>query len=253
MTLGPNECLLNAQDLAQQLSTPALLLDLDGFEANLRAMAEAVAKAGRKVRPHVKAHKSVQVAKRQLAAGAVGLCCATVREAEIMAAAGLDGLLLTTPVLGRGMIERLLAVRERITDLAVVVDCAAGVEALAARARTERPVGVLIDIDMGQLRTGVTNAEDAVELARLIESRPSLRYLGVQAYYGHLQHVAALADRREKVREKWARLDGFLGTLRSAGLPAGIVSGGGTGTHHLDLEEGPFTEIQPGSYLFMDK
>jgi D-serine deaminase-like pyridoxal phosphate-dependent protein len=253
VTLGPNERLLNAHDLAQQLSTPALLLDLGAFEANLRTMADAVAKAGRKVRPHVKAHKSVQVAQRQVAAGAGGLCCATVREAEIMAAAGLDGILLTTPIVGSGMIERLLAARNSVTDITVAVDCAAGVEALAARALAGQPMGVLIDIDMGQLRTGVTSAAAAVDLARQIASQPGLRYLGVQAYYGHLQHVPTLDERREKVREKWVLLNGFLDALRSAGFPAGIVSGGGTGTHHLDLAEGPFTEIQPGSYLFMDK
>lgn len=253
MNLGPNEPLLNVDALAEQLSTPALLLDLDYFEANLRSMADAAARAGRKVRPHVKAHKSVAVGRRQLAAGAIGLCCATVREVETMAAAGLDGLLLTTPVVAPAMIGRLLAARERIDDLAVVVDCMAGVEALAARAQPEWPLGVLIDIDMGQSRTGVTEVANAVELARRMAALPSLRYLGVQAYYGHLQHVPTLTERRAKLREKWQQLNAFLDALQAAGLPAAIVSGGGTGTHHLDLEEGPFTEIQPGSYLFLDK
>ena len=253
MNLGPNEALIGADGLDWQLSTPALLLDLDGFEANLATMADAAARAGRKLRPHVKAHKSTRVARRQIEAGAIGLCCATVREAEIMAAAGLDGILLTTPVVAPRCSNGLMAARERIADLAVVVDCEAGVDALAAVARPERPIGVLIDIDMGQSRTGVIDFADAVRLARHVARQPGLSYRGVQAYYGHLQHVPTLAERREKVREKWARLNGFLDALRAAGLPAEIVSGGGTGTHHLDLGEGPFTEIQPGSYLFMDK
>jgi D-serine deaminase-like pyridoxal phosphate-dependent protein len=99
----------------------------------------------------------------------------------------------------------------------------------------------------------VTSPADAVRLARRIEALPELRYRGIQAYYGHLQHVPAYADRRVKAAEQWARLRPFLDALRSKGLSPGIVTGGGTGTHLLDLEEGPFTEIQPGSYLFMDK
>lgn len=253
MILGPNEGLIGTGGFERELATPALLLDLDAFEANLRAMADAAANAGRGLRPHVKAHKSTRIGRRQIERGAAGLCCATVREAETMAAAGLDGILVTTPVVTARAIGRLVAARERIADLAVVVDCEAGVDALAALARRERPLGVLVDIDMGQSRTGVTDVGGAVRVARHAARQPNLRYRGVQAYYGHLQHVPTLAERLGKVREGWARLGAFLDALRAAGLPAGTVSGGGTGTHHLDLAEGPFTEIQPGSYLFMDK
>jgi 3-hydroxy-D-aspartate aldolase len=253
MTLGPNEALIGQADFERDLATPALLLDLDLFEANLRTMADAAAAAGRKLRPHVKAHKSTEIARRQIVAGAVGLCCATVREAEVMAAAGLDGILLTTPVVSASMIARLLAARERVDDVAVIVDCEAGVDALAAQAEAARPLGILVDIDMGQTRTGVTDVGAAVRVARRVGEYPGLRYRGVQAYYGHLQHVPTLAERQEKLSERWARLTGFLEGLRDAGLPAEIVSGGGTGTHHQDLAGGPFTELQPGSYAFMDK
>ncbi|MEO7221184.1 MAG: alanine racemase, partial [Devosia sp.] len=112
---------------------------------------------------------------------------------------------------------------------------------------------VLVDVDMGLGRTGVTSPAEAIDLARRIAAAPALRYRGVQAYYGHLQHVAALADRRVKVVEQWRHLADVLGGLAAAGFKADVVSGGGTGTHHLDLAEGPFTEIQPGSYLFMDR
>ena len=253
MTLGPNEALIGTTAFARELQTPALLLDLDGFEANLKRMAEVVARNGRRLRPHVKAHKSVRIGRRQIEAGAVGLCCATVREAETMAAAGIDGILVTTPVITPSMIRRLVAAREKIADLAIVVDSEAGVDALANLANRQRPIGVLVDIDIGQTRTGVTDPEAAVRVGRHAASQPSLRYRGVQAYYGHLQHVATLAERLEKAREKWARLATFIDALRANGLAPEIVSGGGTGTHHLDLEQGPFTEIQPGSYLFMDK
>ena len=183
----------------------------------------------------------------------MGLCCATVREAEVMAEAGLGGLLVTSPVVAPVMIERLARAHDRLGDLAVVVDSAAGVDALAAAFGADRPLGVLVEIDVGQGRTGVTAPEDAVRLARRIEQLPQLRYRGVQAYYGHLQHVPAYADRKAKAAEQWARLRPFLDALGAAGLRPEIVTGGGTGTHLLDLEQGPFSEVQPGSYLFMDK
>ena len=253
MRLGPNERLIGARDAQARLATPCLLLDADAFEHNLAAMMNLAQRYRRKVRPHVKAHKCTAIGRRQLEAGAVGLCCATVREAEVMAEAGLEGILVTSPVTAPAMIERLARAQDRVGDLAVVVDGEAGVEALAANVSAGRPLGVVVEIDVGQGRTGVTRPEDAVRLARRIEGLPQLRYRGVQAYYGHLQHVPAYADRKAKAAEQWTRLRPFLEALSAAGLRPEIVTGGGTGTCLLDLEEGPFTEIQPGSYLFMDK
>jgi 3-hydroxy-D-aspartate aldolase len=253
MAHGPNAGLIGARDAAARLSTPCLLLEAETLEHNVAAMMALVRRYGRQLRPHVKAHKCTAIARRQLAAGAVGLCCATVREAEVMAAAGLDGLLVTSPLTAAGMVERLARARDRIGDIAVAVDSEAGVEALAAGASVDRPIGAVVEIDVGQGRTGVTRPAEAIRLARRIEMLPQLRYRGVQAYYGHLQHVPAYADRKAKAAEQWARLQPFLDALRTEGLPPGFITGGGTGTHLLDLEEGPFTEIQPGSYLFMDK
>ena len=248
MNLGPNEALIGADGLDWQLSTPTLLLDLDGFEANLATMADAAARAGRKLRPHVKAHKSTRVARRQIEAGAIGLCCATAREAEIMAAAGLDGILAHHTRWWRPrMLERLMAARERDRrsrrgGRLRGRDRRAG----GGRRAQERPIGVLIDIDMGQSRTGVVDfCGMPYVLARHVARQPGLSYRGVQAYYGHLQHVPTLTERRAKVREKWARLNGFLDALSSAGLLAEIVSGGGTGTHHLDLGEGRSLRSSP--------
>jgi D-serine deaminase-like pyridoxal phosphate-dependent protein len=253
MLPGPNATLIGAADARARLATPCLLLEADAFEQNLLTMMALVRRHGRQLRPHLKAHKCAAIGRRQLEAGAVGLCCATVHEAEVMAAAGLDGLLVTSPVAAPAMVERLARASERIRDLAVVVDSAAGVDALAAGASADRPLGAVVEIDVGQGRTGVTKPEGAASLARRIAELPQLRYRGVQAYYGHLQHVPAYADRRAKVAEQWQRLQGFLDALNAEGLPPEIITGGGTGTHLLDLEEGPFTEIQPGSYLFMDK
>jgi D-serine deaminase-like pyridoxal phosphate-dependent protein len=252
MTLGPNEALIG-KPYATELQTPALLLDLDAFQANVMAMANIISRYGKKLRPHVKAHKSSRVGRRQIEAGAVGLCCATVREAEVMARAGLDGVLLTTPVIAPSMVRRIVAAREKINELIVAVDSEAGVDAVAWHADGNRPIGVLVEIDMGQTRTGVTDPETAVRLAKHASTQPNLRYRGIQAYYGHLQHVPTLAERLQKAREKWAHLARFTDALKAAGFAPEIISGGGTGTHHLDLEHGPFTEIQAGSYLFMDK
>jgi D-serine deaminase-like pyridoxal phosphate-dependent protein len=253
MSRGSNERLIGAPDARARLSTPCLLLEAEALEHNLAAMMDLVHRHSRQLRPHVKAHKCAAIGRLQLEAGAVGLCCATVREAEMMAAAGLDGLLVTSPVTAPALVERLVRARERIGDLAVVVDSEAGLDALAAGASADRPLGAVVEIDVGQGRTGVTRPEGAVSLARRIEELPQLRYRGVQAYYGQLQHVAAYADRRTRVTEQWQRLQGFLEALNAEGLRPEIITGGGTGTHLLDLEEGPFTEIQPGSYLFMDK
>jgi D-serine deaminase-like pyridoxal phosphate-dependent protein len=252
MSLGPNEALIGSAS-GHDLNTPALLLDRDTFEANLATMAEIVARHGRKLRPHVKAHKSTRIARRQIEAGAVGLCCATVREAEVMAGAGLDHLLVTSEVTAPAMVRRLVAARERIGDLTVVVDSDVGIEVLAAEANPSRPLGVLIELDMGQTRTGVTDPEVAISLAKKVAAAPNLRYRGVQAYYGHLQHIPTFPERLERISEKWTRLEAFLAALRSAGQDAEIISGGGTGTHLLDVETGPFTEVQAGSYVFMDK
>src|SRR5688572_10540593 len=141
MAQGPNAGLIGAQDATARLSTPCLLLEADALEHNVEAMMDLVRRHRRQLRPHVKAHKCTAIARRQLEAGAVGLCCATVREAEVMAAAGLDGLLVTSPVTSPGMIERLASARDPVADIAVVVESDAGVDALAGGASVDRPLG----------------------------------------------------------------------------------------------------------------
>jgi D-serine deaminase-like pyridoxal phosphate-dependent protein len=123
----------------------------------------------------------------------------------------------------------------------------------AAVRQVGKPLGILVEVDVGQGRTGVTSEDAAVALARSIDDAPNLTYRGIQAYYGHLQHVPAYVDRLAKAREQWGRVERIVRALKEAGFAPGIISGGGTGSHHLDLADGPFTEIQPGSYLFMDR
>lgn len=249
--LGPNAPLIG-KPYSAELQTPALMLDLTLFESNLQRMATNVHQQGRLLRPHVKAHKSSTIAHWQVAAGAIGLSCATLREIEVMSDQGLDSLLLTTPVITHGASARLAAARSKVGEIILAIDSRAQLESLASVADPRRPFGILIELDVGQRRTGVTSTADAVRLAQLVRQTPGLRYRGLQAYYGHLQHVAAFAERRARISDSWSLIERVVVELEAAGLPPEIVSGGGTGSHLIDLH-GPFTEIQPGSYCFMDR
>ena len=235
------------------LNTPALILDLAAFERNVARMADFARKHGLALRPHAKSHKSADIARAQIAAGAVGLCCAKLGEAEALAAEGIDGLHLTSPVVTPPAIARLAALSRRLTSLSVVADHPAAVDALASAAQGGLPLTVFVDIDPGIRRTGVATANDAVTLARLIADCPSLRYGGVQFYCGAQQHIQNFAERREAIAERTRYLSKYLADLAAAGLPPKVVTGGGTGSHAIDAELGVLTELQVGSYIFMDR
>ncbi|HEX5378142.1 MAG TPA: DSD1 family PLP-dependent enzyme [Phenylobacterium sp.] len=244
--------LIGRQGSRRSLNTPVLVLDADALDRNIAAMAALAAAKGVQLRPHSKTHKSVDIARRQVAAGAVGLCCAKLGEAEALAEGGLEGLHITSPVVSPAAIARLVALNDRMERLSVVADHPANVVALATRASAERPLAVIVDIDPGIKRTGVASAEAAVELARAIEAAPTLRYAGVQFYCGREQHIEGFSDRVQAVRDRTAYLEAVIADLTQAGLAPAIVTGSGTGTHRIDLELGVFTELQVGSYVFMD-
>lgn len=235
------------------LNTPALLLDLAAFERNVSRMAAFARKHGLDLRPHAKSHKSADIARAQLAAGAVGLCCAKLGEAEALAAEGIDGLHLTSPVVTAPAIARLAALSRRMASISVVADHPDAVDALAVAAQGGPPLNVLVDIDPGIRRTGVASPHHAVKLARRIVERPSLSYGGVQFYCGAQQHIARFAERRDAIVERTQYLSGCLAELAAAGLSPGVVTGGGTGSHVIDAELGVLTELQVGSYIFMDR
>jgi D-serine deaminase-like pyridoxal phosphate-dependent protein len=236
------------------LNTPALVLDLDALDRNITEMASIAAAYGIALRPHAKTHKSVDIARRQIAAGAVGLCCAKIGEAEVLAEGEIAGILITSPVAAPAAIERLASLAGRSPDLLAVVDhpgvVAAIDRALAAAGAT---MGVIIDIDPGIRRTGVSSAKAAVALAAAIESAPHLRYRGVQFYCGAQQHIESFADRRAVIEERTRYLREVIAALEDAGFVPEIVTGSGTGTHRIDLALGVFTELQAGSYVFMDQ
>jgi D-serine deaminase-like pyridoxal phosphate-dependent protein len=254
LTLGPNEPLIGAQDARQRLDTPALCLDLDALERNIAAMAAHARDAGVALRPHAKTHKSVTIAKMQVAAGAVGVSCATLGTAEIMVRGGLPGVLVTSPQVTPSKLARvaaLNAIAER--GLLIVVDHPENAAALDEAARQSgRALEVLVDVNAGQDRTGCADADAALALARLVDDSAHLRFRGVQHYSGQLQHVTPEHERQRLALSQLDFLAALLDRLREAGLAAEIVSGAGTGTFDIDPRARLFTELQTGSYVFMD-
>lgn len=243
--------LVGRQGSRADLNTPVLVLDAGALDRNITAMAALVAVHGVGLRPHGKTHKSVDIARRQLAAGAAGVCCAKIGEAEALAEGGVTGVLITSPVAAPRAIERLAALAKSAEGLMAVVDH----PAVAARidAALDMRLDVIIDIDPGIARTGVASPEAAVALAGAIAKLPNLAYRGVQFYCGSQQHIESFAERRAAIEERTAYLQTVIAALADAGYPPEIVTGSGTGTHRIDLDLGVFTELQAGSYVFMDK
>jgi len=232
------------------LPTPALVLDRAALERNIARMAAFASARGIALRPHAKTHKSGEIARRQIAAGAAGICCAKLGEAEALAADGVADIHLTSPVVTPGAIARLVALNARIT-LSVVVDHPDNVLAIAAA--TDAPLIVFIDVDPGVHRTGVTSPQAAVALGRAIAASDHLRLGGVQFYCGSHQHIPVHADRQAAIAERTDYLRTVLAALEGAGFAVPIVTGGGTGTFAIDADLGVLNELQVGSYIFLDR
>jgi D-serine deaminase-like pyridoxal phosphate-dependent protein len=248
--LALHQHLIGRQGSRRGLNTPALIVDLAALERNIAAMAACANAAGVALRPHAKTHKSVEIAALQIAAGAVGVCCAKLGEAEALTDEGIDNILITSPVVGGQGIERLAALNARARGLMTAADHPQAVQALADCGSS---LTVVVDIDPGIHRTGVADGEAAVTLARQIAASDTLTFGGVQFYCGSQQHIEDFAARREAIVERTAYLQAIVRQLVEAGLPPPMITGGGTGTHRIDIELGLFTELQVGSYVFMDR
>jgi D-serine deaminase-like pyridoxal phosphate-dependent protein len=236
-----------------EIPTPALLLDLDRFERNLARMAAHVRAAGKALRPHAKTHRCPEIARRQVAAGALGVACAKLGEAEVMARAGVRGLLITTEVVAPSAQRRLTRLAGEAPDTMIVVDHPDNVLALGrAAAEDGVTLNVLVDVHVGARRTGVEPGEPAVALGRLVAEQPALRLRGLQGYAGHCAHVMGWAARREASRAAMEPLMDTRARFEAAGLPVDVVAGGSTGTHDIDVELPGLTELQAGSYCVMD-
>ena len=235
-----------------EIDTPALIVDLDAFEANLDTMAGLMAQHGAKLRAHAKTHKSPVIAHLQMARGAVGQCVQKVAEAEALAWGGVPDILVSNEVVGADKIARLVALT-RICRIAVCADDAAQVDALGVAAEAAGAVlRVLVEIDVGAGRCGVTPGPDAVALAQRIAAHPSLRFAGLQAYHGGAQHQRTFAERQRTIGGVIDVTRRTVEQLRQVGLSCEIVGGGGTGSFDIEAASGLFTEIQAGSYIFMD-
>ena len=235
-----------------EIPTPALIVEVAILDRNIQRMAAFFAAGPCRLRPHFKAHKTPEIARRQLAAGScVGLTCATVSEAEIVA--GLcDDILIANEMVGPGKCERVAKLAERHT-VTIAVDSVAGLEQIAAAARRDgTPVGVLVDVNVGQTRCGVLPGEPALALARRVADTPGVRLRGVMGYEGHLQPLRERSERETRAREAMRALVDTAQLLRDNGLPCDVVSGGGTGTYDISGRVPGVTEIQAGSYALMD-
>jgi len=230
--------------LKREILTPALLLDLDAFEANLACMVEHVHRSGKALRPHAKAHKCVEIAKRQLAAGACGVCVATLAEAELMSQGGISGLLLTSPVADPAKIARIAA-----TGAMVVVDHVQQVEWYQSAGRK---LDVLVDLDVGDHRTGARSLAQALEIAEAVDRASNLNLRGLQAYSVVGSHASPDQERTRVSQEVFAHAAETRDAMARKGLSTEMLSGGSTGTWQIDTALPELTELQAGSFVLMD-
>jgi 3-hydroxy-D-aspartate aldolase len=235
-----------------EVDTPALVIDLDAFEGNLDRMAKVLEGTGVRLRAHAKTHKSPVIANLQIARGAVGQCVQKVAEAEILAWGGVPDIIVTNQVVGAAKLARLAALA-RITRIAVCVDDSRQVAAIAAAAEAAGArLAVLVEIDVGAGRCGVAAGPDAVALARQIAASPHLEFRGLQAYQGSAQHMRTPGERERAVGVAADNARRTVEQLRQQGLDCPVVGGAGTGTFALEAASGIYTELQCGSYCFMD-
>lgn len=249
-----NDDLIGRPDGSRYLATPALVIDLDRFEANVARMAAHASAHGVALRPHAKTHKCAEIARRQIATGALGICTAKLGEAEALAEAGIDSILITSPVVTENGIARLVALNARLRELIAVCDNESVAERLAAAAaRSGKRLRLLIDIDPGMGRTGLRVGDEALALVRFVARNPAFDYRGLQCYAGNLQHQESRNERRASSLATLAELGGFCARLAGEGFAPQIVSGAGTGTFDIDPDARVLTELQVGSYIFMDR
>lgn len=248
-----NDSLIGVAGGRARLQTPALVIDLDAFERNVAHMVAHAKKVGIGLRPHAKTHKSAEIAKRQIAAGANGICCAKLGEAEALTTAGIGSILVTSPVVSEAGIARVVALNARMHELMVVCDNPAIAARLDAAARESgKTLKVLVDIDPGMSRTGIARSDAPALVAQVAQSR-GLEYVGLQCYAGQVQHLESPNERRAASLQAMKELGELRDKLAKAGHAPKIISGGGTGTFDIDPDAHVLSELQVGSYIFMDK
>ena len=236
----------------EDLPTPALLVDLDAFEGNVSKMVRHAKEKGRSLRPHGKTHKCPEIAKHIIKTGAAGSCTAKISEAEVFAAHGVGGLLVTTAVVGRHKIERAVRLARKSPDIMFCVDNIKNAQDLndAAKSAGTR-LNLAVDLFVG-MRTGITPGEPAVRLVEAMQPLSSVRFAGLQAYAGQASHVVGFEERRKRSRDIMAQAVETRRLLEQKGIECKLLTGGSTGTYNIDCDVDGITELQPGSFMFMD-
>lgn len=236
-----------------EIPTPALLIDLDRMDLNLRKMADDAKKLDVGVRPHTKTHKCPIIAKMQMDLGAIGVCAAKVSEAEVMVAGGVDQVLITSPVVTADKIGRVIALAKQSSGIQMVVDNAKTIDDFnAAATAAGTKLRVILDLDTGTKRTGVASGAAALALAQQIDKSEALQFDGLQSYAGHLMHLVGHDVRKKSAIRTAARAIETKAMIEKSGIEVGVLSGGGTGTFDIDGAIDEVTDLQVGSYLFMD-
>lgn len=238
----------------KDIQTPCLVLDLDALERNIVKMGDYARSHGMRHRVHGKMHKSVDVALLQeRLGGSVGVCCQKVSEAEVFARGGIKDILVSNQVRDPVKIDRLARLPKLGANTIVCVDDVANIADLSAAAvKHGTTLGIFVEIDCGAGRCGVKTAEAVVEIAKAAEAAPGLKFKGIQAYQGAMQHMDSYADRKAKLDAAIAQVKEAVDALEAAGLKAELVSGGGTGSYYFESGSGVYNELQCGSYAFMD-
>ncbi|WP_219219471.1 DSD1 family PLP-dependent enzyme [Variovorax boronicumulans] len=240
-------------DSIAAIDTPSLVLDLDAFERNLQKMASALQGHNVRLRPHAKCHKTPEIARRQLALGAVGICCQKVSEAAVFVAAGVKDVLVTNQVVGASKLAHLAALA-RTARIGVLVDHPSQVTPLSDAASAHQvTLDVYVEVDVGAHRCGAAPGAESARLASLVAASPSLRFAGLHCYHGTAQHQRTPSERAASIANTvdLARLTRQ--EIEACGLQVECITGAGTGTFPLERDSGVFTELQAGSYIFMDR
>ncbi len=236
----------------EEVDTPALLIELDAFEQNIKYMAEAIADTGARLRPHAKAHKCPVIALRQMAYGAVGVCCQKVGEAEAMVYGGVLDVLVSNEVVGRSKVERLLALAKQARVSVCADDPKHVADYSDAAKKYETELDVFVELNVGADRCGIEAGEPVLKLVRQVLEAPCLRFAGLQAYHGSAQHRRTVSERREAIQFAINRVLETKALLEQHSIPCDTITGSGTGTYMLEASSGVFNELQAGSYIFMD-
>lgn len=242
-------------DRLDSLDTPSMIADLDLVEENIKKLMDKLLPTGLNIRPHLKTTKSAVIAGKMVKAGAKGGCVAKVSEAEAIAGTGFDDLLITCEIVGPAKVKRLVELYRKHRNIRIVVDSEIGATAIndaMAISGIEDPIRVLIDLDVGLHRTGVKPGKPALVLAQHIARLRHLKLIGVQGYEGHLQHLHDKEDRKTQCLESMQILTSTADSLRDAGFKIDVVTTGGTGTAEFCATVPGVTELQPGSFIFMD-